>query len=275
MKYAEDAIRAFAGVLQRLETIYPKGYFWGCPVEDFDWALTWRSQVPPTRRKGFPSWSWAGWKGPLFFGQPIDVTKTRRIPTDLEISACKAGQMEQIFTGKGDNITSKNGVGIIILNDPIHKAAQLEPPGPELHLDKYPAAEKDGYLFITAICLCFKPNFSIPRSGTYASGQNETFSFRIKDVNCLIRIFSTDRYIPGEWTGENWIIDQKKQEEGTFILLARDHIQGFISHQLMLINVQESSGLAERVTILELLVPLDELEILEEFKPRKRRIVLI
>jgi hypothetical protein len=48
MKYSEDAIRAFAGVLQRLETIYPKGYFWGLPVEDFDWALAWKSQMPPT-----------------------------------------------------------------------------------------------------------------------------------------------------------------------------------------------------------------------------------
>jgi hypothetical protein len=39
--------------------------------------------------------------------------------------------------------------------------------------------------------------------------------------------------------------------------------------------MQESSGLTERATVLELLVPLDELEILEEFNPRKRRIVLV
>ena len=55
MKYAGDGLRAFAGVLQRLETIYPKGFFWGLPVEDFDWALLWRSQVPPMRREGFPT----------------------------------------------------------------------------------------------------------------------------------------------------------------------------------------------------------------------------
>lgn len=275
MKYSVDAIRAFAGVLQRLETIYPKGFFFGMPVEDFDWALTWRSQVPPTRREGFPSWAWAGWKGPLFFGQPIDVEKTRRIPTDLEICASKAGRMEQIFVSKGDSITSTTGVRLIILEDPIHKTTQREPQGSEFHIDKYPTAEKDGYLFITATCLSFKPDFSNPLSGTYAAGQTETFSFKIKDVRCLIRIFSLDRYIPGEWTGEHWIIDPNKLTEGTFILLARDHIQGFILHQLMLINIQESSGLAERVTMMELLVPLDELEVLEEFKPRRQRIILV
>ncbi|KAN0099764.1 Heterokaryon incompatibility protein (HET) domain containing protein [Hyaloscypha variabilis] len=275
MKYSVDAIRAFAGVLQRLETIYPKGFFFGMPVEDFDWALTWRSQVPPTRREGFPSWTWAGWKGWLFFGQPMDVEKTRRIPTYLDICASKAGRMEQIFLSKGDSITGTTGVRLIILEDPIHKTIQRETQGPEFQIDKYPTAEKDGYLFITATCLSFKPDFSKPLSGTYANGQNETFAFKIKDVRCLIRIYSMDRYIPGEWTGEHWIIDPNKLTEGTFILIARDHIQGFILHQLMLIKIQESTGLAERVTVMELLVPLDELEVLEEFKPRRQRIILV
>jgi hypothetical protein len=51
-------------------------------------------------------------------------------------------------------------------------------------------------------------------------------------------------------------------EEGTFILLARDYIPGFTLHHSVLINWQEESGLAKKVTVLELLVPLDELAIL-------------
>jgi hypothetical protein len=274
MKYSTDAINAFAGVLQRFETIYPKGFFFGVPVEDFDWALTWRSQVPPTRREEFPSWSWAGWIGPLFFGQPVDIEKTRRIPTDIDIRASRSGQLEQIFSSKGDIPNSTSGVRFIILEDPVHKATQWEPQGLEFNMDKCPTAEKDGYLFMTATCLSFKPDFSKPLSGTHAVGQNETFSFKVKGVRCLIRIFSMDRYIPGLWTGEHWIIDPNKATEATFILLARDHIQGLILHQLMLVNIQESSGLAERVTVMELLVPLDQLEVLEEFKPRRQRVVL-
>jgi hypothetical protein len=274
MKFTEDAIRAFAGVLQRLETIYPKGFFWGLPVEDFDWGLTWKPQVPPIRREGFPTWSWAGWRGPLYFGQPVDVKKTRRIPTGLEIYASKAGQMEQIFTSDGSQFEGREGVGLMILNDPIHNAAQLEPQEPEFQLDKFPAAEKEGYLFMTAVCLCFTPNFSQPRNGTYVSGQDDIFSFRIKNVNCLIRIFSTDRYIPRRWIGKHPIIDQSKQKEGVFVLLARDHLEGYISHHLMAITMHEPTGLAEREAVFELLIPLDELEILEEFKPRKRRIMI-
>ncbi|KAL8686782.1 MAG: hypothetical protein Q9218_006869 [Villophora microphyllina] len=273
-KYKEDAIRAFAGVLQQLQNIYTKGFFWGLPIEDFDWALTWRSQDPPKRRHGFPSWSWAGWQGPLFFGQPIDVAKTRRIPTELEIRASKAGRMELVFVSKGDHIASNGNIGLVILHDPIHKAARMDVHNPQLHLDMYPTAEKNGYLFITAVCLHFSPDFSNPRTGTFATGKPETFSFDIKDVHCLLRITSTDRYIQTRWSGEHPSIDQKQQEESTFILLARDHVQGFILHQLMLVDLQHSSDLAERVTILELLVPLDKLDILVELKPRRQQIVL-
>lgn len=277
MTYPEDAIRAFEGVLQRLQTIYSKGFFWGLPVEDFDWALLWRSQMPPVRREGFPTWSWAGWRGPLFFGQPFDVEKTRRIPTDLEISRSKFGQMDRIFATKCDSPASHDSVCIVLQNDPIDKAAQIQPPEPEFHLDQYPSAEEAGYLFITAIFLHFTPNFERPRTRTHQASEYdsyETFSFRIKDVKCLIRIMSTDRWIPGHWVSDRWTLDQQKQEELTFILIARDHVQGFILHHLMLIDMRKQSGIAERATVLELLVPLDDLHILEEFRPQKRRIVL-
>jgi hypothetical protein len=275
MKYAEDGLRAFAGVLQRLETIYPKGFYLGLPVEDFDWALLWRSQVPPMRREGFPTWCWAGWRGPLFFGQPIDVKKTRQIPTDLEISTSKSKQMERIFTTKCDSAASNDVICIVLRNDPIGKAALIEPQESEFHLDQYPSAEEDGYLFITAIFLHFTPNFERPQTKTYQAGQYEIFSFTIKDVKCLIRITSTDRWIPGHWVSDRWILDQQKQEEGIFILIARDYIQGFILHHLMLIKMQKQGGMAERATVLELLVPLESLNILEEFRPRRRRIVLV
>lgn len=80
------------------------------------------------------------------------------------------------------------------------------------------------------------------------------------------------------WVSENWILDQQKQEalEGaTFILIARDYLQGFVIHHLMLIKIQEGGGVAERATVLELLVPVDDLDILEECRPRRRRIVLV
>ncbi|KAL9086665.1 MAG: hypothetical protein Q9165_006984 [Trypethelium subeluteriae] len=275
MRFPEDAIRAFNGVLQRLETIYPKGFFLGLPVEDFDWALLWRSQWPPVRRKGFPTWSWAGWKGPLFFGQPIDVKKTRRIATGLEISAVQSKRMKRIFAAKSDSAADGEGLRITIQNDPIDASAQTEPEEPDFQLANYPDAERDGYLFITAIVLQYPLDFSRPQRRIQRGGEYETFAFIVKDVQCLIRITSTDRCIPGHWLGDRWIIDQQEQSVWSLMLIARDHVRGFILHHLMLINVQEHSGIAERATVLELLVPLDELDILEEFQPQKRRLVLV
>lgn len=123
--------------------------------------------------------------------------------------------------------------------------------------------------------LHFTPNLENPRTGTYRAGEYEAFSFTIKDVQCLIRITSTDSRIPGHWVSDHWVIEQEKQAEWTCIVIARDHIQAFILHQLLLIKMQKGTGIAERATVLELLVPLENLDILEEFRPRRQRIVLV
>jgi len=274
MKYSEDGIRAFAGVLQRLETIYPKGFFWGLPIEDFDWALLWRSQVPPVRREGFPTWCWAGWRGPLFFGQPRDVKQTRRFPTYLQIDGFLSGKFTRIFGTDGDINTDHDGVCVVLRNDPIDRAIRVEQQESKLDVEQYPSAEAAGYLFISAVVLHFTPNFENPQTGTFQSGVYEQFSFRIKGVRCLIRITSTDRWIPGQWISDKWVIDQQEVKGWTCILIARDHIQSYILHHLMLIKTKDGDNVLERATVFELLVPLDELDVLEEFKPRKRQIVL-
>lgn len=274
MTYPQDAVRAFLGVLQRLEIIYPKGFLCGLPVEDFDWALTWASQANAVRRQGFPSWSWAGWKGALFFGQPTDVKKTRRIPTCLQISYCKAGQMTQVFACAVDHALDDRDVKLLILHDPVHKTWENDFRETDLNLRDYPTAEMDAYLFMTAICFQFAPDFSHPQTKTFSPGQNQTFAFQVRDIICLIRIFSMDSYIPGTWIGDQWQLGPEASTQRTFILLARDHIQGFIIHKLMVIHWKEQKTVAERQTVLELLVPLDDLDVLQEFNPQKRRFVL-
>ena len=171
-------------------------------------------------------------------------------------------------------LSAMTASAIVLRNDPIEKAARIEPLEPEFHLDQYPSTKEAGYLFITAVFFHFTPGFERPRTGSRQTGEYETFSVKIRDVRCLIRIVSTDPWIPGQWVSDGWILDEQKQEEWTYILVARDHVQGFILHHLMLIKMQKQSGIAERATVLELLVPLDDLEILEEFRPRRRRVVL-
>ena len=106
MMYSNDGLRAFEGILQRLRTMYPKGFFYGLPIEDFDWGLVWRSQWPPTRCKGFPSWTWAGWNGGIWYGQPLDVTKTRQFSVHLKIYRFKASEPEKLFKTEPESSTS-------------------------------------------------------------------------------------------------------------------------------------------------------------------------
>ena len=274
MKYDTDAIRAFKGILQRFDAMYPKGYFWGSAVEDFDWALLWRSQLPPTRRSGFPSWSWTGWKGHLYFGQPFDLRLTRWIRTSLNVKVCKTGRLERIFPINNDAVTSDENVSIMIQNDHIDKAMRIDSSDPDFICEQYPTAEEHGYLFVTAACLHFTPDFSDPRRGTQEKGEYEIFSTKVRGIQCLIRITCTDACIPGHWDEGVWVLDPADQEMWTCMLIARDYIEGLIAHHLLLLKIDEVGCIAERATVLELLIPIVDLGVLEDFAPRKRRIVL-
>jgi len=55
-----DAIDAFSGLLH---TLHGGRCIEGIPKPIFDLALLWQPRTQIHRRKEFPSWSWAGWKG--------------------------------------------------------------------------------------------------------------------------------------------------------------------------------------------------------------------
>src|SRR5436305_7861718 len=93
----DDALNAFTGILQRLETMYKEGFFWGLPIADFQWALLWQSQWPPQRREGFPTWSWAGWKAGVWPTYPVEITKPHQLPVSLRIWKVLRGELVQIF----------------------------------------------------------------------------------------------------------------------------------------------------------------------------------
>lgn len=70
LTYSSDAIYAFDGVLRSLESSSACTFHYGLPTCVFDWALCflYMKQPPPiSRRPGFPSWSWAGRKGEVFY----------------------------------------------------------------------------------------------------------------------------------------------------------------------------------------------------------------
>ena len=263
MTYSEDGLRAFEGILQRLGTMYPKGFFHGLPIEDFDWGLVWRSQWPPTRREGFPSWTWAGWKGGVWYGQPLDVTNTRRFSLHLEIYMFKAGKIEQLFKTEPQYSTFQRDIHISARTDPAYRAAQKAPEGLIPSTDQLSMMESYGILLIDAICLHFTLDFSKPQRHIRSGGQYETYVVMIKGIKCFIRIISIDREISGS-----------RDEDETFLLIARDLNRGYIINHLLMVRSELEGNLTLRATALELLVPFNKLEVLQNLKPCRRRILL-
>ena len=72
--YPEDALNAFAGISYLCSPAFAGGFVSGLPVASFDIALLWQPASTKFRRRTakhqnanhcLPSWSWAGWSGPV------------------------------------------------------------------------------------------------------------------------------------------------------------------------------------------------------------------
>lgn len=250
-----DGLKAFSGILQFLESMYPKSFYCGLPIEDFQWGLLWRSQYTPRRRAGFPTWSWSGWQGGLWPAYPFDHTKTNEYPLHIRLGRVQNSQLVQFY-----HTTHVE----TFLDDPITRLSGLNMGGLDFDLLQYPKAEQDNYLFLEAIMLKFTPDFSRPTRDVYNVVEQSVFVFLMRGVVCYLTIMSMD--------GE---VDQPPDpERKQFILLARDYSekQGLVFHHLLMVHV--SGEIAVRGTALDPVVPVDRLDILGDFQPQKRRLVM-
>jgi hypothetical protein len=251
MSHDADSLNAFSGILQYLGTMYPKGFYVGIPIEELNWGLLWWSQYPPKRRQGFPTWSWAGWKGGLWSAFPHDISKPNEHSLHIRIWRADKSNLMLLFSS-----SHVDEFG----NDPVKKATLRDIQGPAFNLINYPSAVGGKYLFLEAITFDFAPDYNtLLEKGE----QYSIFIFRLRGVICYIRIISRD----AELSGKKQPVIQR------FILLARDFSrQNLVYHHLLLIHYRE--GIAERRTVLQLIVPVDKLDVLESCLPNKRRIVL-
>jgi hypothetical protein len=253
-----DGLNAFSGIIQFLETMYSKekgGFYAGLPVEDFQWGLLWRSQYPPRRRPGFPTWSWAGWQGGLWPGYPFDFTKPHEYPLHLRFWRALDTQLVQFF---------KTSYVEHFRNDPIARVSGQECCNPNFDFLQYPDAEKNSYVFVEAIMLQFTPDYSRPTNDVYSQTQQSFFVFWLRGVPCFIAIMSMDAEVG----------KPPRQEEKDFLLLARDYNEkeGLVFHHLLMVRVLGESAIRE--TQLDLIIPVESLGVLEECQPQKRRLVM-
>ncbi|KAF2461956.1 heterokaryon incompatibility protein-domain-containing protein [Lineolata rhizophorae] len=72
-----DALNAFAGVSNHLQTIAGFSAIFGIPKQHLGFNLLWDERGPLKRRREFPSWSWAGWIGPVRFPWRITFESAR------------------------------------------------------------------------------------------------------------------------------------------------------------------------------------------------------
>ena len=261
MTKVEDALNAFLGVLQCMETMYEDGFFWGLPVANFQWGLLWQFESPPTRREGFPTWSWAGWEAVVWPSYPINDAEPREIPVHLQIKRM-SGRLVEVFSTPQAAVEGATDLGPPLRSDPVSIAETYESESPEFDLSQYPRAEDNGYLFVEAIVLHSILDYSRFLYDIETYGLYEYFEFSIGDTRCGIRIASNNREINGS----------VRHTERQYLLLARHRSGKYVFHYLLL--VYPRGNLVERGTVITLIVQEDELEVLHHLKPQKRRVVL-
>jgi hypothetical protein len=83
LSHDSDALNAIKAIFTKLQEsgIYRAGFHWGLPLDGFDQALTWSSSYSSilVRRKGFPSWSWLGWKGRVHSGPGYELEDSTQV----------------------------------------------------------------------------------------------------------------------------------------------------------------------------------------------------
>jgi hypothetical protein len=140
--------------------------------------------------------------------------------------------------------------------------SRLDIGGPDFDVLQVPEAEENSYLFIEAIMLKFTPDFRRPTTDVYSQMEQVAFVFWVRGVRCFITIMSMDTEIH----------QPPNPERKQFILLARDYSEkhGLVFHHLLMVDVFGQA--AVRGTVLNLVIPVDRLDILEDFQPQKRRL---
>lgn len=262
-----DGLHAFCGVLQKLTTLYSGGWYEGLPIEDLDWALLWRLHIPALaqRRNNFPSWSWAEWKGRIWHGRSIDVTNPRRFPVHLVMYKVQGDKQVKLFQTHPTPEMDADELCITITNDPIDiawKRQGSQEPMPVI--EDFSRAESRRYLIVDAILLQCALDFSDPFRWSPKAGEEALFRISIEEVKCFIGIMALDLKT----------IQKPASDLHTLVLLAREYAHGFLIHHLMLIQQSTERGIYERATVVQLWVPLDQLQTLHVLQPVRRTIVL-
>jgi hypothetical protein len=137
----------------------------------------------------------------------------------------------------------------------------------EFNISQYSEETLNSILFIEAITLDLHPDYRHPCLKQEPRGEFQIFLFLMRNVVCELRLIDTDAEISRS---------NPREGEPMYLLLARDKGRGVVGQAMFyyILLVYVKDGLAVRGTVMMLVIPEEHLELLQDLKPRKRRVVL-
>lgn len=264
MSYEDDAINGFSGIIQNLTRLaYPRGFFYGLPLEDLNWALLWNFQSDLVRRSNFPTWSWAGWDTKLVEMQPIEVTKPHYYQVFLKIWKLESDRLVLLL-----DLPPKSAPGIedelakLSVKDRLPKLISAPSNPSEFSFTAVPKADLGRSLFIEGLIVKFKPYYKQPRITSSAWGDYSYFDLKLGGVRCMLKVINSDAILT----------DKTYKKYLRCLLLARDQDEDDNHYHLLVLK--GNGPVVSRQSIITIQADRTEDDLLNHVDVEKQRIVL-
>jgi Heterokaryon incompatibility protein (HET) len=272
MSDQNDALHAFSGIAQHLSaTVYSRGFFWGLPVEDMNWALLWDGRSTNVSRPGFPSWSWAGWRGGTWTDDTVDPGRQCYLGTHLAIwkvdSQTMPKQVIEIFRTPWPIKDVVDDAETLPDNHPLKRLINSASDKVEFDPFIVDLAASSSFLFVEGIVLHFTPKFGEPyiyRDGLADYVHYDQYEAGL-DFTIRLQNRASIHYQPSQ--NARWL----------FLLLGREHLRDssvMIYHFLVLVEDAGSQQVMRRKSKVAFLIPKDNQEVLNHLGMRKTRVVI-
>lgn len=263
MKNESDGLNAFSGILQHLQAVaHPSGFFWGLPVDELNWSLLWCSYSQLTRRDGFPTWSWAGWKGAIYPGWPADVSNPHSFWTHFYAWKINKGQQQLIYP-TDDPPSPGNARAQMFERDTVFDMIAGLPTSSDIVIEGPGRAEAEGFLIVDC-AICTLEFTIVDQQSVRDFGPFQHFGVELNGIACKLRTVG--------WTmndGPGDVVSLKN-----LALVGRERISGWIYHHFLQLDI-DNAGMSRRSGVFAVIIPLWGHEALGKVQALRKKTVLI
>ena len=266
MTHPDDALNAFSEVIQYLTEIeYSKGFIWGLPLEDLNWALLWSAKDPSVKRPSFPTWSWAAWGPPL--GPAATSFNPKRphcFPVYLKVWRLdfKPKQLGLILSLPCIADSNTDQANAFSKGDPFTYFMESNSSNADFDLSPISTSESHKYLFIHGIMFQLVLDCNSPRGRKCDFYIFERYDMFIANINCLVTIVATDPIVE----------EAALQNPETFLLVARNQTNNWM--YLHLLVLCQKGVISQRKSVITLRIPKDRPHVLKHLGIRREKVIL-